>query len=245
MHTTARTGQAPRRATKAEAKRERAEAARLALLAAQRKERYRRYGLWGAAALILAVTVTVVVLVSRPSNEPTPVTATPAMSTALGRTTAPPWDAPADATAAAAQAGLQMLGMEGNALHIHAHLDVFVDGKAVTLPANIGIDVATHEISALHTHDASGVIHIESPVANAAFSLGQVFTEWQVSMSADHLGSLPVDDTHHLTVYVNGVQRSGDPAAIVLGAHDEIAIVYGTDAEKPTIPTSYTWTNGL
>jgi hypothetical protein len=135
--------------------------------------------------------------------------------------------------------------MEGNAVHIHSHLDVFVDGKAVTVPAEIGIDEARNKISALHSHDPTGVIHVESPTAPATFTLGQFFIEWQVSLSADHIGGLKADDTHHLKVYVNGTLREGDPASIVLAAHDEIAIVYGVDAQQPTVPKTYTWTNGL
>jgi hypothetical protein len=138
-----------------------------------------------------------------------------------------------------------MLGEEGNALHIHAHLDVIADGKPVQVPADIGVDDARQMISPLHSHDTTGVIHVESPNKADTFTLGQFFAEWDVALSADHIGGLTADDTHHLTVYVNGTPRAGDPAAIVLAAHDEIAIVYGTDAEQITVPSSYPWTNGL
>src|SRR5947209_8228892 len=56
------------------------------------------------------------------------------------------WPAPADATAQAKAAGLPMLGQEGQVLHIHSHLDVFVDGKQVTVPAEIGIDLVKQQI---------------------------------------------------------------------------------------------------
>jgi hypothetical protein len=138
-----------------------------------------------------------------------------------------------------------MLGEEGNAMHIHTHLDVFVDGKPVQVPADIGVDEARHKISPLHSHDTTGVIHVESPTKPATFTLGQFFAEWQVALAADRLGGLTADGTRHLQVFVNGAPRAGDPAAIVLAAHDEIAIVYGTDAQRPTVPTSYRWTNGL
>jgi hypothetical protein len=74
------------------------------------------------------------------------------------------WPAPGDATAQAKAAGLPMLGQEGQVLHIHSHLDVYVDGKTVTVPAEVGIDLVRQQISPLHTHDTSGVVHIESPV---------------------------------------------------------------------------------
>ncbi|GAA4986184.1 hypothetical protein [Kitasatospora paranensis] len=169
-------------------------------------------------------------------------------TTAEGRTTPPPWPAPegSGAATAVAAAGLPMLSAEGTALHIHAHLDVFADGKAVTVPALVGIDEQSQQISPLHTHDTTGVIHIESPV-QADFTLGQFMTEWQVSMSADHLGGLKTDADHTLTAYVNGKAVTGDPAAIKLGAHDEIALVYGTAAEnaKVAVPGSFAFPSGL
>jgi hypothetical protein len=240
------------RPTKAETKRARIDAARAAAARAQRRSRNIRIGLWSAAGVVvLALVVTMGVVLSRPdtpkAGPDTPTagsTPTPAVS-ALGRTSNPPWSAPADASAAVAAAGLPMLGEEGSALHIHAHLDIIVNGTPVQVPADIGVDDARQKISPLHSHDITGVIHIESPNKTDTFTLGQFFTEWQVSLAADHIGGLTTDATHHLKAYVNGAPRTGDPAGIVLAAHDEIAIVYGTDAQQTNVPGSYQWTNGL
>ena len=57
---------------------------------------------------------------------------------------------------------LPALAHEGFVLHIHEHLDVYVAGRRVTVPAGIGIDVAGSFISPMHTHDETGVIHVES-----------------------------------------------------------------------------------
>ncbi|WP_327065388.1 hypothetical protein [Kitasatospora sp. NBC_01302] len=167
-------------------------------------------------------------------------------TTAEGRTGAPPWEAPADPAAAVTAAGLPMLGSEGTVEHIHAHLDIYLDGRAVAVPALVGIDEGAQRISPLHTHDTSGVIHIESPV-RADFTLGQFMTEWQVSLAADHLGGARTDAAHTLTAYVNGRPVTGDPAAIKLGAHDEIALVYGTSTENAQVsaPSGYAWPSGL
>jgi hypothetical protein len=154
------------------------------------------------------------------------------------------WPAPADASAQAKAAGLPMLGAEGQVLHIHSHLDVFVDGKAVTVPAEIGIDVPKQQISPLHTHDTSGVVHIESPV-KADFTLGQFMTEWNVPISKDAIGTLKVGDGKELHVYVNGKEQAGDPASLKLAAHDEIAVVYGAPSDKVQVPSTYTWPEGL
>ncbi|MGW5350041.1 hypothetical protein ACWERV_05880 [Streptomyces sp. NPDC004031] len=154
------------------------------------------------------------------------------------------WPAPADATARVKAAGLPMLGAEGQVLHIHSHLDVFIDGKAVTVPADIGIDLVKQQISPLHTHDTSGVVHIESPV-KAEFTLGQFMTEWNVPFGKDTLGTFKAGDGKELHVYVNGTEQTGDPASLKLGAHDEIAVVYGSPAEKVQVPSEYVWPEGL
>jgi hypothetical protein len=158
--------------------------------------------------------------------------------------TAVSWPAPADATAQAKAAGLPMLGQEGQVLHIHSHLDVFVDGKPVTVPAEIGIDLVRQQISPLHTHDTSGVVHIESPVKKD-FTLGEFMTEWNVPISKSALGPLKTGGGEELHVYVNGKEQTGDPAALKLGAHDEIAVVYGKAGTKVKVPTSYNWPQGL
>ncbi|WP_329571392.1 hypothetical protein [Kitasatospora sp. NBC_01266] len=224
--------------------------------AERRVEHRRRLLVRSAAGLLgLAVlgglTAVAVTASGGGSSAATASSATPAIptdprSTADGRTSAPPWPAPADPAAAVTAAGLPMLGTEGTAEHIHTHLDVYLDGRPVTVPALVGIDEAAQQISPLHTHDTSGVIHIESPV-RARFTLGQFMTEWQVSVAADHLGGARADATHTLTAYVNGKPVTGDPAAITLGAHDEIALVYGTAAEDAglTVPSGYAWPSGL
>lgn len=57
--------------------------------------------------------------------------------------------------------------------HSHANLDVIIDGMSFIIPR--GIDIRPSEyIYWLHTHDMSGIIHIESP-ENRIFTLGQFF----------------------------------------------------------------------
>jgi hypothetical protein len=108
----------------------------------------------------------------------------------------------------------------------------------VPVPADIGIDVHRRTISPLHTHDASGVLHIESPVKRQ-FSLGEFFSEWQVSLSEDNIGALRIGGGKVVRVFVNGRQRNRNPGAIMLGAHDEIAVLYDRPQPGETIPRSY------
>jgi hypothetical protein len=233
-----------RQHNKTELARARAAAARQKAEQARRRERAVRIG-WGSAAVaVVAGLAVAVVAISQPQAAPTSAPSASG-SAALGRTTAPPWDAPADPTAAVRAAGLAMLGEEGSAQHIHAHLDVIVNGQHVPVPADIGVDEANSKISPLHSHEGNGVIHIESPSKTDTFTLGQFFTEWQVSLGSDQLGGLRPDGTNHLTVNVNGKPATGNPAGIVLRAHDEIAVVYGTNAQQADFPVSYQWPAGL
>lgn len=229
----------------------RAEAARKAMEHARRRERRSHrlfWGIGGGLVAVLLVAVALSVVLNRPGNaaDNTAGTAIPTIppATAQGRTEQPPWSVPADPTARVQAAGLPMLGAEGTVEHIHAHLDVIVDGKPVAVPAEIGIDEAGGGISPLHTHDTTGVLHVESPV-KADFSLGQFFTEWQVALSQNQLGGLTAGDGKVLRAYVNGTPYAGDPAGIVLHAHDEIALVYGTPDQQANPPSSYDFPAGL
>ena len=132
---------------------------------------------------------------------------------------------------------LHALGQEGQAEHIHAHLDLYVKGKRVQVPASIGIDYQQQFITELHTHDATGVIHIESPVLTT-FSLGQLFGEWGVKLTSRCVGQY----CGGLHWWVNGKPKTGDPAAHVLRAHEEIVVAEG--AAPFVVPKTYAFPSG-
>jgi hypothetical protein len=134
--------------------------------------------------------------------------------------------------------GLTPLAQEGLATHIHAHLDIFVDGKRVTVPANVGINPGANYLTELHTHDTRGVIHVESPKENDEFTLGQFFGEWAVYLDGRCVGAY----CNGLKWYVNGEQQTGNPEGLVLTAHQEIAIVVGKPPQ--VIPKSYKFSPG-
>lgn len=205
---------------------------------------------WLAAAAIVAVALAAVVAVTKSAHSQREQGTIPALNNppattaAVGRDTPPPWNAPADAAAAVRAAGLPMLSQEGRVIHIHAHLDVSVDGQPVEVPAGIGIDRSGRGISPLHTHNATGVIHIESPV-NRAFNLGEFFTEWEVTLSPNNVGGLHVGDGKALRIFVNRTQVTANPAAVILNAHDEIALIYGNPQSAGSIPSRYDFPSGL
>ena len=110
--------------------------------------------------------------------------------------------------------------------HIHAHLDIFIDGLPYAIPAGVGIK-PNECLFWLHTHNTSGVIHIEAP-ANKDFTLGQFFSVWGQTFSNTQIFDKMTTDKETLHVYVNGKEVNGDLRNIKINAHDEIAIVYGT-----------------
>ena len=168
------------------------------------------------------------------------------------------WPAPPNPMALATKAGLVPETSEHLEYHVHAHLDVFVNGQKVTVPAGLGIDIEnpgvhtfdniagakgyggivppckTPCISPLHTHDVSGIIHTESSTVKNN-TLGQLFTEWDVKLDANCVDKYCKPDID-ITFYVNGKPFSGDPRTIPLSNLKEIAIVIGTPpAEIPAV----------
>lgn len=123
--------------------------------------------------------------------------------------------------------------------HLHAHLAVFVEGEAVPVPVGVGLTVGC--IHYLHTHDGTGVIHVEAPAART-FTLGDFFRLWGQPVSATHLLDRRTDATHEVRAFVNGAAHAGDPADILLHAHDVIVVEYG----PPFVPPpAYAFRPGL
>jgi hypothetical protein len=184
--------------------------------------------------------------------------ASPAPQPASG---APPWPAPSDPIARTVEAGLKPERKELFAIHLHAHLDVFVNGEPVEVPAGIGIDITDPGvrrfedpggigyggielcdkpcISPLHTHDATGVLHTEAP-ENVTNSLGEFFVEWGVRLDERCVGVF-CEPEASIAVYVDGEPYVGDPAGIALENLREIAIVIGSFPSE--VPSTYDFSN--
>ena len=129
-----------------------------------------------------------------------------------------------------------LAGHNGLVLHFHAHLDIFVNGKHITVPALVGINSGAGYLTELHTHDARGVIHIEAQKARS-FTLGQFFAEWAVFLNAHSIGGYS-----GMTWYLDGKLQTGNPQTLVFKPHQEIAIVVGKPPAK--IPSSYKFLPG-
>lgn len=193
------------------------------------------------AAVVVALVVGVALLLV-PAPRPGPA-ALPTPPAAIG-VAAPPWPAPADPTVGIEQAGLTIAEMTGNGAHFHTHLDISVNGKTVPVPANVGINATTGAMSVLHTHDASGVLHIEADQKGGRYVLGQLFTEWGVRLDSAQFGSFSSSGDRSLAAYVDGRRFRGNPAQIELLSHRQIALVYGTAAQQKNPPSTYKFPRG-
>ena len=134
---------------------------------------------------------------------------------------------------------------------------MFVNRKAIVVPAGIGINIADPGvrrfkdpdgstayggielcakpcISPLHTHDNTGVIHTETATPRPN-KLSQFFTEWGVRLSRTCVGSYC--SPTRVRWYVNGKRFSGNPREILLSDKKEVALVIGTPPTK--IPAKY------
>lgn len=135
--------------------------------------------------------------------------------------------------------------LEQSVEHIHIYLSMFINGQASQLPAYIGIPQDSSGNSAcyywLHTHDSSGVVHIESP-STEVFTLGQFIDEWDQQFVS--LGFPPeLLLKSGWTIWVNGQKsNSSSFTSIPLEAHDIITLAYNSPDAKPV--TTYNW-NGL
>jgi hypothetical protein len=139
--------------------------------------------------------------------------------------------------------GLPALREEGAAIHAHQHLDLFIKGKAVSVPGMIGVNVPEQFISPVHTHDGTGEIHVESPTVQT-YTIGQFFDIWGVRLSSKCIGAYCEDGRNSIKVFVNG-KAAGDPRSVELLDHVEIVITYGTAEELPKpIPSEHLFTPG-
>ena len=120
-----------------------------------------------------------------------------------------------------------------NTYHHHVHLSMFVNGEQIALPRGTGMykpgsSQYIYHASCfywLHTHDATGIIHMEPPNGNP-FTLKQYFDLWGEPLSTNGFAGY----TGAVSVYLNGqLQPAGtDPNSIVFSPFLEITLVIGT-----------------
>src|SRR5207245_4068915 len=144
-------------------RREQARAQRKALEQAERARAVRRKRLTligGPVGIIAMIVVVAIIATSGGGSQKAAPVAGSGASAGLQVTPAP-W-APEYGSLSTRLAALHLPTQTDSAYHVHAALRVHVNGQQVTVPANIGIDPQGQFLASLHTHNTSGVIHIES-----------------------------------------------------------------------------------
>ncbi|MFL5768085.1 MAG: hypothetical protein ACJ758_09625 [Actinomycetota bacterium] len=210
----------------------------------QRKIRRRRRMRWSGialGALIVLGGATVLIVATQGSGTQE----LPGMLT-----TSAPWPAnTADLLDRLKAIGLPALGQSMSIKqHIHAHLDIYVDGNKVQVPPDIGI--ASTYSSPIHTHDPTvtttsdaATIHVEAPT-NEAYTLGQFFDVWGVRLTASCLGGYCTSGGKTLQAFVDG-KVVPDPRTIPLKEHEEIVLAYGAPSDVPSpVPSSFHFIKG-
>jgi hypothetical protein len=164
----------------------------------------------------------------------------------IGKATFEPGDTPRGGNGQPVD-GIEGASREMLSVHIHAHLALFFKGEQIGIPCGIGI-VKPFRIENgfvgigsgfywLHTHDATGIIHIESPDARS-YTLGNFFDIWGEPLSAR--GAAGLDGA--VCAFVDGKLYVGDPRAIVFTAHRQITLEVGGPVVPPPV---YLFPNGL
>lgn len=117
-------------------------------------------------------------------------------------------------------AGVDCLPAHAQAvLHIHPVLTVIVDGAKETVPADVGI--VPFCMAELHTHDASGTIHVESVSYSKEFTLGQFLEMW----------GKPIQRQGYRLVATLGGEPIENPGTLVLKDGQDIVLTYIRDNE--------------
>lgn len=129
------------------------------------------------------------------------------------------------------------------AMHVHPNLTIKIDGKSVMIPVNVGIEPELYKDHTLdtygmkmpdmssmpvmaptHTHDSSGIIHVESTVVRD-YTLGEFFNVWGVAFTSTCIMDKCNDGTKTVKMLVDG-QPSTEFRDHILKDGEQIIIEY-------------------
>jgi len=130
-----------------------------------------------------------------------------------------------------------------NAYHIHTHITIYINGKRVTIPRNIGIASDGSCLYWMHTTTNDGIIHTEAPQKLHNLALDDFLTIW-------HVGFANLNFPQELTqstgwqIFMNGQKFTGTVTApinteVALSSHDIVTLEYGTPNPKPDDASTY------
>jgi hypothetical protein len=115
-------------------------------------------------------------------------------------------------------------------MHIHPHLSILVNSTPFSVPAQIGIDPSLWKdhsldqygmqsmpemdmsaMAPLHTHDNSGVVHVESTVTRN-YTLGEFLKVW--GLDIDSKTAKMTVDSKPLSDFRNHILRDGEQISL-------------------------------
>jgi hypothetical protein len=204
--------------------------------AAVAKARRRRFQIGGGVIVLAAVIVLAVVLIAGGSSNSGASSGSNSNSSGSGtqaglETGTAPW--PPEYSFLAQRLGAFNFPSQTDfGYHVHAELFIYVNGKRITVPANFGIDPQGRFIAPVHTHDTTGIIHMES-AKPYPFTLGETFDIWGVKFSDSQLGAYRAGNGNVLQLWVNGKQVA-DPVDYKMKPHDVMIVGYGKPGSFPT-----------
>lgn len=195
----------------------------------QEKSQKRRRRLWilGIAAGVVLIAVVAFAVLHKSKGQKS----SQEQATSQGLQITPgPWE-PATEGLEDRTNALQLPPPSDTIYHVHAQLRVYVNGKQFKVPANVGIDQGKQYLASLHTHDDTGIIHMEA-VEPYPFTLGQFFTIWGVKFTENQLGSYRGGNGLVLETYVNGEKVPNGPR-YQIKPHDAIVVGFGKPGSFP------------
>jgi hypothetical protein len=119
--------------------------------------------------------------------------------------------------------GIKCGPTEMTSYHVHSHLTLLNKGRPITIPAQIGIGGCFYWV---HTHDSSGIIHIEAP-NGVKPTLAALFDIWGVPLSRKQFVDAKVKPGETMRAYVNQKLYYGNPRNIPIGKHTDITLEIG------------------
>ena len=122
------------------------------------------------------------------------------------------------------------LDHNGLARHDHAVLKIFINGNEEPIPGNVGIltDICNEDgenMHAVHTHDDSGRLHIESN-EDIDIPIGVFFDIWGHHFDETGIFEYRVNSTHELIMTVGGQQINQYDDYLLVDTSDIIEIRY-------------------
>lgn len=127
--------------------------------------------------------------------------------------------------------------LEQTAVHYHALVYIYINGQQVQIPQGVGIASDGSCYYWMHTHNTTGVVHMEAP-SGRDFTLGNFLDIWSTKFT--QLGYRnELSSANGWTVYIGSQKYNGDFHNIVLKSHMIVTLAYNSPGVKPN--TIFNW----